>query len=361
MQQPQAAPATSGWMKLAVGCAVGCGVVIVVALLAGGLGGWGLVAPGEQRRTAAVTSPASSGSFQVGDLGGDPGVIAVFDRLILESQRQQQQDMPPWLAGLQRAGAGGASPSTGIRMMLPREATVSFEPSATGGDPEVVVAVNARGLTRLLDMMLTDGVVGSHRGHEIARIDDDGWGAFAGGTFLFATEEAALRAAIDRLEDQGTVAATPARSADLGSPHRGWDVTGFVSNDDGAVEGLLWEDGGAPPGILETSFGVDLETGDRAAGRVVADCESEAAAMRALHDRMLGEARDLDARGLELLAGVRTEGKRAFLDWQVDGIAGAVAAWVASNGAAGPMADPYDAELDDWEQDLEVEPTPVPE
>ena len=311
-------------MKAAIGCAVGCGALAVVAVLAAAAGAWWFVRPGEQRRTAAVASASANGAFHVGDLGADEGMVALLDRLILETQRQQQGDLPPWLASMQRASAAGSSPSTGFRLLLPREATVSLEPSADGGTEAVVVAFNPRGMTRLLALALK--------------------GEGVDGTFVFASEEAALRDAVDRLE-AGVAATTAGAPADLGRPVRPWDVTGAVSNADGGVDRLLWDAGEAPPGMRRASFGVDLATGDQVAGRVVADCDSPAAAegvLRALHAKLAEEARDLAARDLELRAAFRTEEARAILDWEVHGLDAAVTRWVEDN--MNPAGAPADVE-----------------
>lgn len=341
MNGTPATSSASGWTRLVVGCAVGCAIVAVIAVVAAGAGLWWFVAPAEQQRTAAVVSPASAGSFHVGDLGADPGVTALFDRVLFEAQRQQQTGMPPWMAELQRAGAAGSSPSTGFRMLLPREATISLETTAAAAEPAIVLALNPRGLTRLIGMMLAGSVASTHAGHQLARLDDDGWAALVGGTFLFATEEEALRTAVDRVLAHGAVTAAP--PVDLATPARTWDLTGVVDNADGEVERLLWDPGAAPAGIRRASFGLDLETADRLSGRLVADCGSPAeaaAVLRALHARLIDHARDIHADGLELLAGVRTDGSRAVVDWEVHGLAAAATAWIRDSG--GPLEPAFD-------------------
>jgi hypothetical protein len=330
-------------MKAAIGCAFGCGALALILFVAGGAGVWWLVAPGEQSRTAAIVSPAANGTFHVADLGSDPGTIALLDRFVLEAQRQQQeqQNMPAWLAGMQRAGAAQSSPSAGFRLLLPREATITLEPSAEAEDGyAIVAALNPRGMTQLLRLMLgSSEETRRYRSHELTRVDTDGWATVAGGTFLFATELDALKLALDRLEERGSVATGP--PVVLGAPERAWDVTGAVDNDNGAVDEFLW-DGVAPPAGLErATFGVDLATADVMTGRLLADCASPAhadAMLRALHAKLAEEARELAAKDLELRAAFRTEGARAVLDWEVSGLAGAVSRWIATAGQGGAPA-----------------------
>ncbi|HET9767853.1 MAG TPA: hypothetical protein VFS60_13440, partial [Thermoanaerobaculia bacterium] len=94
---PPAKAGMSGCQKTAIGCAIGCGGLIVLAFVAGGIGSWWMMRPGQQRTTAAVVSPEATGAFAVVDLGADPGVTALLDRVIRESQRQQQRGAPEWV------------------------------------------------------------------------------------------------------------------------------------------------------------------------------------------------------------------------------------------------------------------------
>src|SRR4051794_26559296 len=98
--QPQrvepVAPGMSGCQKSLLGCAIGCGGLVILMGIAGAIGAWWMVRAGKQHQTAAVVSTETTGSFTVGDLGADPGVSAVLDRFVRELQRQQQHDMPPW-------------------------------------------------------------------------------------------------------------------------------------------------------------------------------------------------------------------------------------------------------------------------
>jgi hypothetical protein len=332
-------------MKAAMGCAVGCGALVVVSLLAAGAGAWWFVRPDEQHPTAAVMSPDAGGAFHVGDLGADAGTIALLDRVVSETQRQRHQGLPPWMAEMQRFGSRTSSPSAGFRLLLPREATVSLETSREGRDGAVIVAFNPRGMTRLLRLMMSgSSATGHYRGHGVGRLGDGAWASLVDGTIVFATEESALRAGIDRLAEGGVAPAGPA--VDLGSPSRSWDVTGTVANGDGGAERLLWDDREAPAGILHAAFGVDLATGDLLAGRVVAACESPAAAERtleALRARLVEKARELAARGLELRAALRTEETRAILDWEVHGIDAAITRWVHDHAHSATPPGPGDA------------------
>ncbi len=326
----------SGCQKTLLGCAIGCGGLLVLAVIGGAVASWWLVRPGAQHPTAAVVSPAASGSFNVGDLGADRGVTALLDRFVRESQRQQQADMPPWIRQLQQLGAAQSSPSVGFRMLLPRQATVSLEPSTEGSnDPAVVAAINPRGLTRLLPTVLavSHQVDGAYRGKEILRLGDHAWGALIDGTLVVASEEEALHGGIDRMLDGG--AAPPPQPADLGLPSQPWDVTGTVDETDRELARALWGDAEeAPAGVRRAMLGVDVATSDTTNGRVVVDCDSPAAASAAalaLDRRAAERAERLARHGLALRATSHVDGKRAVLDWNITGVDAALALWVADS------------------------------
>lgn len=329
---------TPGWLKAALGCAIGCGVFCLLGFVAAGVAGWWMVSPGKQRSTLAVASPDAAGTFQVGDLGADPGVTALLDHAIRESQRQGRQGLPPWMRQLQQAGAAGASPSTGLRMLLPRQATFSIEEVAGGRDPAVVAAFNPRGLTRLFRTLMPDEAVsGTHRGQELVSFASDSWAAFVDGTVLVASEEAALRGAIDRLLDGAGAPAPPA--PDLGAPVRGWDLAGAVDDRGDMLGELLYGEPRPTPGLERAILGVDVASRDLAAGRVVVECadpDAQAVALQALEARAAGFADELAEAGLELRSAARADGRRAVLDWEVHGLAAATSDWIARSSGGGP-------------------------
>lgn len=336
-------PATgaSGCQKWLLGCAIGCGALVVLALIGGGISAWWYVRPGRQHSTEAVVSPNATGSFTVADVGADPGVTALLDRFVLEAQRQQQRDMPPWLRQLQQMGQAGNSPSVGFRMLLPRKATVSLEPSTEGRDePAVVAAVNPRGLTKLIQTVLSSSneSAGSYRRHEVLRLGERGWASLVDGTFLVASEEQALHAGIDRMLDGG--AGPPPTPTDLGLPSRPWDVAGVVDDQNDELSRLLWGDGSTPVGVRQARIGVDVASSDSTVGRVVVDCDSPeaaAAAALALDQRAAERASHLAEQGLALRATSRVDGERAVLDWDLSGVDAAIAVWMAKSQAPPPQ------------------------
>jgi hypothetical protein len=322
-------------MKAALGCAIGCGAFALLAVIGGAIAAWWWVTPGKQRPTLAIASREAAGAFQVGDLGADPGVTALLDHVLLETQRRQQQGMPPWMRQLQRANGG--SPSTGLRMLLPRQATFALEPSGQGDVAAWILALNPRGLTRLFHTFLPDGAVtGTHRGYELVSFGSGSHASLVDGTILVSNDEATLRAGIDRLLEGEAVPPPP--PPDLGAPVRGWDLAGTVDNRGGTLDALLFDGGEVPggevPGIERALVGLDVASRDLAAGRVVVECsdrDAVALAVEALRRRAAERAATLSEQQLELRSAVRTEGSRAVLDWEVRGVAAAASRWLALN------------------------------
>jgi hypothetical protein len=355
-------PGMSGGQKAVIGCVIGCGAVIVLAVLAGGIGAWWMMRPGEQHETTAVVSDQAHGSFRVGDLGADAGVTALLDRFVLETQRQQHAGMPPWVRQLQQMGQAGGSPSSSFRMMLPKQATISLEPSSAGDGTAVVAAINPRGMTGFFKLLLSraDNEAGSHRGHDVMRLGKGAWVSLVGGTWLFASEEEALRHGIDRFLDGGAAGAPVA--TDLGAPSRPWDVTGTVDQSDDELAQAIWGETLAPQGVRRALIGIDVATSDTTQGRVVVDCdsaESAAAAAVALDQRASERARELAEKGLALRAATRVDGSRAVIDWDLTGVDAAIAVWVAQS-QQGRSPTVYESDDDAAEPEVEEAPTPTP-
>jgi hypothetical protein len=240
--------------------------------------------------------------------------------------------MPPWIRQMQQMGAAG-SPSAGLRMFLPRQATISLEPSTEGRDePAVVAAVNPRGMTNLLHFVLARGntLQGQHRGHDLLRLSDHAWGSLLGGTLLVSNEEEALRHGIDRVLDGTPTSAPP--PPDLGVPAHQWDLTGTVEGNETELATTLWGDEPPPPGVRRAMLGIDVATSDTTNGRVIVECDSPEAASGAalaLDRRAAERAEELAEKGLGLRATSRVDGTRAVLDWDISGVNNALAAWIA--------------------------------
>lgn len=369
-----AKPAGAGpWLKVLLGCAIGCGVVAVLGFLAIGGGFWWLVSPGEQVETGRVVGGESVGVIHVTGLDDDPGTRALLTRAVVEMQRasdrQRATEMPEqlrWIQEMGRAQSGGAS---GLEMWIPREVTVAIEPGEDG-EPAFVVALNLSMFPRLIRTMVrqiarTADAGGplreSHRGYEMEVFPEGGALAFADSTLLFASRAEALRRALDRLEDGAEPGPMAALLEAAGSDR--WDVHGALLDHDGSLGDSLAEmlprparpataaepapgaleaperAAGATVGVVESppaagddppapaveraTFGLDVVTADRIEAEIRLDCASEAGA-RAWLARLEEALRHLEAahgRGA-LAAGIAgtVEGARLRAEVELTGI-----------------------------------------
>lgn len=253
---PPASPAppqsgASPWLKLLLGCAVGCAVVGLLVFLAVGGGMWWLVSPGEQVATEGVAGGESQAVVHVRGLNDDPGTRALLDRAVVAMQRavdrRRAEEMPDalrWLEQIGRAQRGGA---TGLGMWIPRSVTVTVEPGEDG-ESVVLVALNLATFPRMIRMMVGQIARAEdeggparerYRGYDIDVFPDSPALAFAGSTLMVATRPEAVRRAIDRLEDGPEPGAmTELLAADEDGR---WDVRGAVLDRDGSLGGSLAE------------------------------------------------------------------------------------------------------------------------
>lgn len=279
--------------KLLLGCAMGCGALVLVGLAAGGFGAFWFFTPGKQVATDLIVGEESLGVFRTDELATDPGTQALLTKVGRAfgdlNRRHQQATLPEemkWLSGLQR------SPSArDFNRFIPREATLVLEP---GRDdvPDFVLAANFRTMVRPIKAMVSLAARGEngqdssfdYRGHVVHRVPlDGGEGAvtFVDSTLLFASARPALEKAIDRIEDRaespgmGTLAP--------GLPEGDWDGVGFLHEASAAVGQLIRDYGDdpafEPPGDgasqLDLLFGLDVVSADEVVAEVVLECPDE--------------------------------------------------------------------------------------
>lgn len=244
------------------GCVLGCAAVIGVVLLivAGYL--WWLLAPGEQHPTEAVAGPESTGAYQIRDLGEHEGARQALEEVVREVQRRSasgpHDPSPAWVPRDAATLAGA------IAKMMPREGTLAFERVAGSDEPAAVLALNLRGFTRPLRMMLEnpDNRPQTYRGMPVVSPDEGKLHvAMVDGTLVMSDHPGALRAAIDRLLD-GTGRSVASRLELLGPPPETEPIlSGSTRFEPGELSEMLrheeGERGEAPPVDPERLRGVE--------------------------------------------------------------------------------------------------------
>ncbi|MCP4659685.1 MAG: hypothetical protein GY856_30145 [bacterium] len=332
-----------GGEKVLIGCAVGCGVLVVLGILAAAFGAHWFFSPGEQIATDAIAGDDSLAVVHMDELADDPGAQALLTKVLVGfdevNRRQQQQDLPEsmrWISNLPRQ-----SPSSkDLNMYIPKEVTVTLERPDDGDDPNFVVAANLRAMVRPIKAGLA--LIGrgegdpdfhsQHRGHDVYRMERNAFVGFVENTLLFSDAASAMEQAIDRIVAGGEAAAPsqPLR-VELSTPEGDWDAAGVLTNEDGLLAELLrdLEPGMAPDEAeqLEFSFGIDLVSADQATGRTLLECADNQQAIEWLmeldqrSERLIEEAA---RHGLELDVDSRVQGRQVLSELRLTGIEAAI-------------------------------------
>ena len=278
-------PTGRGCGKGAAGCVVGCGGLVLLFLLIVGGAAWWLIRPGTQHPTTAVVGPQSAGAFRVGDLADDPGARAALEELLRAVDEKSpstfaSDDSPFW----RRDGSDPRAAARVLRMLLPKEGTLSFEPVPDQEEPAAVLALNIRGMTKLLRALVEADRDTSevYRGVTLARAEGgDAFFAMVDGTLLIADERTAARTGVDRLLD-GTSQEMHQRLQILEEPEGRSLFLGSMDTEEGLLARSLQAESGegeareAPPSVdpeaLEAverlEISVDSLSGDAIVGRV---------------------------------------------------------------------------------------------
>ncbi|MDX1630997.1 MAG: hypothetical protein R3234_04005 [Thermoanaerobaculia bacterium] len=196
-------PTGTGCGKGTAGCFLGCvGLALLSVLLVAGAVWW-FIRPGTQHATTVVVGPESSGAFRVGDLAEDPGARAALEEILVavneRSPSTLQSDERPFWA---RDDADPRGAARVLGMLLPKEGTLSFEPAADREEPVAVLALNIRGMTKILRALVEADRDTSeiYRGVTLARSEEgDAVFAMVDGTLLITGDVAVAKGAVDRL------------------------------------------------------------------------------------------------------------------------------------------------------------------
>ncbi|MEM8960671.1 MAG: hypothetical protein AAGD38_04265 [Acidobacteriota bacterium] len=325
-QPPDAPKKKGGFDKILIGCGIGCGMLIIVSVLAGVMGTAWFMTPGEQIATGEIAGDDSTGMVAARNIGNDPGLNSLFERTLVRmsdiQHEQQAEHMPENLRWLNDMSAQQNQNTAGMRMMMPKEATLAFEPGPDG-DPDFVLGLNLRMMARPLRMLMTwaakqEGQLLDYRGRKIiVDNDDDVVISFADNTMIISGSREALERALDRVIDGPPPGATPGLYRAI-IPEGNWDITGGFDNTDGRFDGFLLtevdDDIRSLPGVQNASaigFGIDIETSDRFSGTMAvqppagADFDAWQAEVEAnWHDVIVDAAED----GLDLQITTSREG-----------------------------------------------------
>jgi hypothetical protein len=326
--------------KVLVGCAMLFGLFLLASLGGGVYGTWWMFGPGRQSPTAVVVGPRSAGYVRLERAVTDPGIRALFHKVIRETEKAQdaRAPVPPPLEYVRSLGRAYRQ----FDVLLPREATVSLEPVEGREQPQTVGAANFGRFVRPMAFAMeraasANARVVEHRGHEVISARGGFGFCFAGGTFLFA-QRSSLRGVIDDIESGRPVAALP-------PPLEGdWDVHGALRDPLAARAFLAWLLGPADVSSLEpvlagldgVRFGGDVETADRVDASLALDYADSMAAFEArsaLDAALAARQAQATAEGLEMTTAALTRERSIVVVADARGVEQALARWIAAASA----------------------------
>ncbi len=330
------------WPKIAMGCALGCGGLIIIGVLLMVGGFFWISSTGTQYPTEIALTERAVAYFRMENRDEDEGVTQFLSALYGDAQElrreQQLQEVPTWLQDLMEANETRQAEQ--IAAYLPTEVTLSIEDVGDASEPSIIVAVNFPRFARLFRLVIFRVAAGGmqERYGDFEYLDFNtlepqsrgGVISFVGETFVFASRVESMLRTLDRAGSN----AGNAPSNELGQAFEQlddrWDFFGVIDNQRGWLEGRDWFDRDSPnqprvdlSGVRICSLGFDLLSDDSLAGRLDFDCRSSQAAerleqeLRAYMDHEIAEAR---SENLTLDGQFSRDGRRVTLDLRLDGL-----------------------------------------
>jgi hypothetical protein len=347
--QPRAASGGRFW-GIVAGCAIVFGVFLLVGLACGLYGVYWFFSPGRQMPTSLAVGPASVGVVRLERGDTDAGIQALAEEAMDAVQRAQiasgEGTVPPFLQRIrewQLSQRGGS-----LGMWVPREATLSLEPAAEGGEVRAVAAINFHGMVRpigtfvqhLLKSEKTTRVV-RHGDQEVLVASDQAALCLADGTLLFGSKPEALLAVLDRWRPAAPEGPSlPLAVRDLagrfdvyGSLQRPEEARAFLDFFSPARHASSDEDRPWIDALERARFGLDVRSADEVEAMAELVYESPAAAAKAregLVALVSGFQQGAGSNGLTLKGGPGpAEGAQVKVELELSGLREGLRRWSA--------------------------------
>ncbi len=204
-----------------VGCAIGCGTILLVGLLLlAGFAYW-LFTTGDQQPTLRIVQANSLGHAHVADLAEDKEFREMVELLAVEFKKTQGQ-----------SGVGFSQGGSSDRYLVPRDATFALDRNAEG-QLELIHAINLKMFTRVISFYLK--VVAQGEQAERPEVTEENgdqiyFGGLLGelaiglheGTIVLASSVDAARRGLIRLTD-------PTQAIVIDPPADPWDASGALT------------------------------------------------------------------------------------------------------------------------------------
>ena len=196
------------WGGRLAGCAIGCGLfLLILVLVLLSFYRWGST-PGRQIATEAIIGADSAGFVRLQNLATDEGVLQLLHTSLshLDSRRRgelERSDAPVIVKWLARLGGDASDSVEDFTESRPREITATVE-LLPGQSPQLVVAANLARFPRFIK--LASSVVGLLRGVEVhgdrvyQNYGKGGTVAFVENTIIWTGKGDVIRLVLDRVD-----------------------------------------------------------------------------------------------------------------------------------------------------------------
>ena len=196
------------WGGRLAGCAIGCGLfLLILVLVLFSFYRWGST-PGRQIATEAIIGADSAGFVRLQNLATDEGVLQLLHTSLshLDSRRRgelERSDAPVTVKWPARLGGDASDSVEDFTESMPREITATVE-LLPGQSPQLVVAANLARFPRFIK--LASSVVGLLRGVEVhgdrvyQNYGKGGTVAFVENTIIWTGKGDVIRLVLDRVD-----------------------------------------------------------------------------------------------------------------------------------------------------------------
>jgi hypothetical protein len=351
--EPTPKESSPAWLKWLIGCGIGCGVLVILAVAVGLIGVWWLTSPGPQIETEAVIADDSAAIMHFAGDEALTGFVEMAGHIFNEMQDHQsrirQSELPEslqWIEQMQRMQQSNAA--AGVAVWIPHDVTLTFGDSSTGGDLSFVAAANFKQFVRPIRLMLNSSFPDStsYAGNKILLLGDGRALCFYDGTVLWASDLSTMEQSLDRIEtyeyspEQGPTAISGYQTL------RGeWPLFGVLDNRNSllvrvADENPDWftelaanqtERQSILRQIRRATFGFDIASQDACNWelKVEANDEVTTAHLRSYLDTVLDKVeRKLGQSHLGLDRSVTTSGNSIAVTAEITGLKNAISEWI---------------------------------
>ena len=143
--------------KLLIGCGIGCGTIIILAIVAVAIGAWWFFSSEDQAPTNRILNKDSASAFRLEDISKNREAMQLISDLFKEAQRVDRKEfseqLPESFKKFKNYFEGQQDPSQFIKWFTPKEVTVTMSLDEAG-DTVFVLAANFGAGTRIGKMFL---------------------------------------------------------------------------------------------------------------------------------------------------------------------------------------------------------------